>query len=303
MHARDRHLTLKSAPRPPWLKVRLPAGRDYKDVRQLVGDLHLHTVCQSARCPNLGECWNERTATFMIMGDVCTRECGFCAVKSGAPAPLDATEPERVAAAVERLKLRYAVVTSVTRDDLPDGGASHFAETIRAIGSHCNGCRIEVLIPDLEGDVRALATVLDAKPDVLNHNLETVARRYAVVRPQADYGRSLELLAQAKELLPDTATKSGLMVGVGEGADEIREAMRNLREVGCELLTLGQYLRPSLRHVPVARYYEPEEFEELRGFGLELGFRHVEAGPFVRSSYHAARQSFSNAECGVRNGE
>jgi len=280
----------KSAPRPRWLKVRLPAGADYEDVRALVGDLQLHTVCQSARCPNLGECWNQRTATFMIMGEACTRSCGFCAVRSEQPGPLDAGEPERVAQAVSRLKLRYAVLTSVTRDDLPDGGAAHFAATIRTVRAHRPDCQVEVLIPDFQGDARALATVVAEHPDVLNHNVETVPRLYSDVRPQAAYDRSLELLRRAKELNLEQRTKSGIMVGIGESLDEVHATMRDLRGVGCDILTIGQYLRPSLLHLPVARYYEPAEFEALRTFGGEIGFLHVEAGPLVRSSYHAAEQ-------------
>lgn len=280
----------KSAPRPRWLKVRLPAGADYEDVRALVGDLQLHTVCQSARCPNLGECWNQRTATFMLMGEACTRSCGFCAVRSEQPGPLDAGEPERVAQAVSRLKLRYAVLTSVTRDDLPDGGATHFAATIRTVRAHRPDCQVEVLIPDFQGDARALATVVAEHPDVLNHNVETVPRLYSDVRPQAAYDRSLELLRRAKELNLEQRTKSGIMVGIGESLDEVHATMRDLRGVGCDILTIGQYLRPSLLHLPVARYYEPAEFEALRTFGGEIGFLHVEAGPLVRSSYHAAEQ-------------
>jgi len=280
----------KSAPRPRWLKVRLPAGADYEDVRALVGDLQLHTVCQSARCPNLGECWNQRTATFMLMGEACTRSCGFCAVRSEQPGPLDAGEPERVAQAVSRLKLRYAVLTSVTRDDLPDGGAAHFAATIRTVRAHRPDCQVEVLIPDFQGDARALATVVAEHPDVLNHNVETVPRLYSDVRPQAAYDRSLELLRRAKELNLEQRTKSGIMVGIGESLDEVHATMRDLRGVGCDILTIGQYLRPSLLHLPVARYYEPAEFEALRTFGGEIGFLHVEAGPLVRSSYHAAEQ-------------
>ena len=280
----------RSAPRPHWVKARLPAGADYEDVRALVGDLQLHTVCQSARCPNLGECWNQRTATFMLMGEACTRSCGFCAVRSEQPGPLDAGEPERVAQAVSRLKLRYAVLTSVTRDDLPDGGAAHFAATVRRLRAHRPDCQVEVLIPDFQGDARALATVVAEHPDVLNHNVETVPRLYSDVRPQAAYDRSLELLRRAKELNLEQRTKSGIMVGIGESLDEVHATMRDLRGVGCDILTIGQYLRPSLLHLPVARYYEPAEFEALRTFGGEIGFLHVEAGPLVRSSYHAAEQ-------------
>lgn len=276
--------------RPDWLKVRVPAGGGFDEVRALLADLSLHTVCQGARCPNIGECWGQRTATFMILGNVCTRNCRFCAVPTGRCETPDEAEPLRVAEAVRRLGLRYAVITSVTRDDLPDGGASVFAEMVREIRERQPGCAVEVLIPDFQGNWDALATVVSAAPEVLNHNLETVERLYPSVRPQANYQRSLELLARAKEFSPALLTKSGLMVGLGERVEEVQHAVRHLREVGCELLTIGQYLRPSLQHAPVARYYFPQEFEDLSVFAMNLGFRHVESGPLVRSSYHAKRQ-------------
>jgi len=268
--------------------VRLPGGANYAEVRSLLRDLHLHTVCQSARCPNVGECWNHRTATFMILGDVCTRNCRFCAVTSALPKPVDLAEPARVAEAVTRLNLRYAVVTSVTRDDLPDGGAGQFAATIREIRHRLPDCRVEVLIPDFRGDSAALQTVLNERPTVLNHNVETVPRLYPQVRPQASYHQSLDLLRRSREFVPEVATKSGLMVGLGETIAEVRQVLADLRDVGCDLVTIGQYLQPSRKHLPVVRYYEPREFDELRAFGQELGFCHVESGPLVRSSYHAA---------------
>jgi len=280
--------------RPPWLKVRAPSGPNYQDLKTLVSDLRLHTVCESARCPNIGDCWERRTATFMILGDVCTRSCGFCAVKTGRPEGLDLDEPERVAAAVARLQLRHAVITSVNRDELPDGGAHIFAGVIRAIRARCPKTTIETLIPDFQGNWEALATVLEAGPDILNHNLETIARLYRVVRPQAKYARSLELLAWAKALSPAVVTKSGMMLGVGETRDETREAMADLREANCDVLTLGQYLRPSLQHIPIRRYVPPAEFDALRREGLAMGFRHVESGPLVRSSYHADAQAASS---------
>jgi lipoic acid synthetase len=278
-------------PRPPWLKVSAPGGRNYDDLKQLVAAQQLHTVCESARCPNIGDCWNRRTATFMILGDICTRACGFCAIKTGRPLGLDLEEPYRVAEAVASLQLRHAVITSVNRDELPDGGASIFAATIRAIRARCPGTSIEVLIPDFAGNWEALAEVMEARPDILNHNLETIARLYRIVRPQAKYPRSLELLRRAKELAPGILTKSGMMLGVGEELDETRGAMADLRAAGCDILTLGQYLRPSLKHIPIIRYVAPEEFEMLKREGLDKGFRHVESGPLVRSSYHADEQA------------
>ncbi len=277
-------------PRPPWLKVRAPGGPNYQDLRALVARQRLHTVCESARCPNIGDCWERRTATFMILGDICTRSCGFCAIKTGRPEGLDTEEPERVAEAAADLGLRHAVITSVNRDELPDGGASIFAATIRAIRARCPETSIEVLIPDFKGDWTALACVMEARPHTLNHNMETIARLYPVVRPQAKYARSLELLRRARELRPDVVTKSGMMLGVGETTDEIRASMADLRAVKCDVLTLGQYLRPSLEHIPILRYAHPDEFAQLRREGLAMGFRHVESGPLVRSSYHADEQ-------------
>jgi len=284
-------MAIDSPRRPEWIKAKAPMGKDYEDVRQLIERLHLHTVCQSARCPNIGECWSERTATFMILGDACTRNCGFCAVECRRPEPVDPEEPQRVAAAAAALELRHAVITSVTRDDLEDGGARIFAETIRAIREKLPGCSVEVLIPDFQGSIDALQIVMDARPDVLNHNVETVPRLYPRIRPQAAYDRSLEVLRRAKELGRAGLTKSGIMVGVGETVDEVVETMRDLRAVGCDILTIGQYLRPSLAHVPIDRYYTPREFEALRSEGLRMGFLHVESGPLVRSSYHAAGQA------------
>jgi lipoic acid synthetase len=276
--------------KPPWLKVPFPGGAQYLRVKGLLRSSGLHTVCEEARCPNVGECFESGTATFLILGDICTRACAFCAVNSGRPAGLDAAEPLRVARAASRLGLRHAVVTSVTRDDLPDGGASIFAATIRAIRRLSPGTSVEVLIPDFQGSRDALAAVMAARPDVLNHNLETVPRLYRRVRPRAVYGRSLDLLARAKEMDGDVKTKSGLMVGLGEEREELLAVMADLVAVGCQVLTIGQYLQPTARHLPVARYYHPDEFAELAREGRRLGFRHVESGPLVRSSYHAERQ-------------
>jgi lipoyl synthase len=276
--------------RPAWLRVRAPSGPNYRDLKGLVQDLRLHTVCESARCPNIGDCWERRTATFMILGDICTRACGFCAITTGRPLELDREEPARVAEAVAHLELRHAVITSVNRDELPDGGAEIFAATIRAIRERCPETSIEVLIPDFEGNRDALAAVMDAGPDILNHNMETIARLYRIVRPQAKYPRSLELLRRAKEMAPHVLTKSGMMMGVGEETAEILQSMADLRAVECDILTLGQYLRPSLQHIPIRRYVPPEEFQLLKEAGLRMGFRHVEAGPLVRSSYHADEQ-------------
>ncbi len=273
--------------RPEWLKARIPSGESYARIKSLIDGNHLHTVCEEARCPNMGECWNHGTATFMILGDICTRSCGFCAVTTGKPTELDADEPRRVAEAVQRMGIRHAVITSVNRDELYDGGAQIFAETIRHIRSLCPGTKVEVLIPDFKGDELALNIVLDAFPDVLNHNTETVPRLYPAVRPQAKYERTLELLDRAKRR--GFLTKSGLMVGIGEEAEEISSVMKDLRAVGCDILTIGQYLQPTKNHLPVARYVHPDEFAGWRGLGKELGFKHVESGPLVRSSYHAER--------------
>ena len=276
---------------PLWLKVRAPGGEGYLRVRGLLRRAGLHTVCEEAACPNIGECFEAGTATFLILGDVCTRACRFCAIATGRPQPVDAEEPRRVAEAVALLALRHAVITSVTRDDLSDGGAGIFAATIREVRRLSPSTAVEVLIPDLRGDWQALAAITDAAPDILNHNLETVPRLYRSVRPQAVYARSLELLRQAKSLRAGMLTKSGIMVGLGEEPAEVRQAMSDLRDAGCDVITLGQYLRPSAKHLPVARFYSPDEFEALAADARALGFRHVEAGPLVRSSYRAAQQS------------
>jgi len=276
--------------RPEWLKARFPGGPNYHELKVLTNHLRLHTVCESARCPNIGECWDQRTATFMILGDVCTRRCGFCAVPKGAPLAVDYDEPERVARAVQSLGLLYAVVTSVNRDDRKDGGAEIFALTIEAIRRIHPECKVEVLIPDFQGSREALATVLAARPDVLDHNTETVPRLYSMVRPGARFERSLELIARVREMTPDIATKSGLMLGLGEDTAEVLDAMRALVAHGCQILTLGQYLQPSRDHLPIARYYTPQEFADLKIAGERMGFRHVESGPLVRSSYHARAQ-------------
>ena len=274
--------------RPRWLRAPAPVGENYRELKDLIGALRLHTVCESAACPNVGECWNQRTATFMILGNVCTRRCGFCAVEKGAPLPVDYDEPQRVAEAVAAMGLRFAVITSVNRDDREDGGAELFALVIRAIRDRVPGCAVEVLVPDFQGSRTALEIVMAARPDVLNHNTETVPRLYRQVRLGARYDRSLDLLAWAKEIAPAAPTKSGLMLGLGETADEVLEVMRDLRRARVDILTIGQYLSPSLRHLPIVRYLSPEEFAEFRRAGQEMGFRHVESGPLVRSSYHAA---------------
>ena len=275
---------------PQWLKVRMPGGPNYLELRDLLRGGQLHTVCEEAHCPNIGECWERGTATFMVLGDICTRACAYCAVTTGVPTGLDLGEPVRLAETVERMGLKYAVITSVNRDDLPDGGAFIFAQCIHQIRKRLPSCKVEVLIPDFCGNWDALATVMAAVPDTLNHNIETVRRIFHRVRPKGDYDQSLELLARAKALDPAAVTKSGMMVGLGETWDEIIDNMRELRSVGCDLLTIGQYLRPSDRHVPLARWYTPQEFDELRQEGEALGFRHVASGPLVRSSYHADEQ-------------
>jgi lipoic acid synthetase len=283
--------TAAREPKPPWLKVRFPAGDRYQRIQSLLREHELHTVCEEARCPNIGECFNSGTATFMILGDVCTRACGFCAVTSGRPeAGLDWLEPYRLARAVRVLGLDYVVITSVNRDDQPDGGAAIFSGCIRAIRRDNPRCRVEVLIPDFMGNWDALATVVRARPFVLNHNVETVPRLYRRVRPKARYERSLELLRRAKELDPSMLTKSGMMVGLGETHEELFAVMADLRAAGVDLLTIGQYLRPSAKHLPIERYYRPEEFEPFIERGRALGFLNVEAGPLVRSSYRAHRQ-------------
>ncbi|MBZ5728302.1 MAG: lipoyl synthase [Acidobacteriia bacterium] len=276
------------AARPAWLRAPAPAGDNYRDLKELIARLRLHTVCESAACPNVGECWNQRTATFMILGNVCTRRCGFCAVEKGAPLPVDYHEPERVAEAVAAMGLKFAVVTSVNRDDREDGGAELFALVIRAIRERVPGCGVEVLVPDFQGSHAAVETVLAAAPDVFDHNTETVPRLYREVRPGARYERSLDVLGHAARVSPATPAKSGLMLGLGESADEVLGVMRDLRAHGVGVLTLGQYLRPSPRHLPIARYVPPEEFDEFRRAGYEMGFAHVESGPLVRSSYHAS---------------
>jgi lipoic acid synthetase len=273
--------------RPDWLKIRLSHGEASAEVRRLLHDLELNTVCHSAHCPNLGECWGAHTATFLILGNVCTRRCTFCAVPKGIPTPIDPAEPERVAEAAERLHLKHVVVTSVTRDDLPDGGASLFADTVTAIRKRLPRASIEVLIPDFQGNISALNLVLSAHPNILNHNLETVPRLYSIVRPQASYSGSLTVIQQASE--SSVITKSGLMLGLGESLDEIRQVLQDLRSAGCQILTLGQYLQPTSNHLPVSRFLPPEEFASLKQQGLTLGFLHVESGPLVRSSYLAHR--------------
>jgi lipoyl synthase len=275
---------------PEWIKVRVSEGENYQELKQLVADQRLHTVCEEAQCPNIYDCWNRRTATFMILGAVCTRACRFCAVTSGRPTELDLTEPLRVAESVERLGLRHAVITSVDRDDLRDGGAEIFARTIRAIKRRSPGTTVEVLTPDFAGNLEAVTTVVEAEPDIYNHNTETVPRLYPSIRPKAVYANSLGLLRHVKRLRPGMITKSGVMVGLGEEWDELVETMADIRAVGTHILTVGQYLRPSLKHVALSRYYTPDEFRHLKQIGLELGFRHVESGPLVRSSYHAHEQ-------------
>jgi len=281
----------KLSQRPEWLKVKIPGGVGYTEIKSLVNKYHLHTVCEEARCPNIAECWSRRTATFMILGDVCTRSCGFCAVKTGRPIGVDYDEPRRVADAVVRLNLRHAVITSVNRDELPDGGAGIFAATIREVRRRMPSCSIEVLIPDFRGDEFALQVVMKTKPDILNHNTETIARLYSSVRPQANYRQSLELLSRAKA--SGMVTKSGFMMGLGESVDEAKVLLSDLKEAGVDIATIGQYLQPTPQHLPVQRFVSPQEFDELRDYGLSMGLRHVESGPLVRSSYHADTQAES----------
>jgi lipoyl synthase len=284
-------------PRPDWLRVKFFGGERYQDLKRIMRTLDLHTVCESARCPNMGECWEHGTATFMILGDICTRACGFCAVPSGKPVgPPDEEEPLRVAEAAARMGLRYVVVTSVNRDDQPDGGAHIFASTILEIRRRIPGCKVEVLIPDFRGDWQALDTVLTVKPDILNHNTETVPRLYRKVRKGALYERSLELLRRSKGTHPDVPTKTGMMLGLGEEPDEVLATMQDLASQGTDILTLGQYLQPTREHLPVVRFVHPDEFAEFKRLGEQMGFKHVEAGPLVRSSYHA----FDQAEAAVR---
>jgi lipoic acid synthetase len=277
--------------RPAWLRVKFFGGPNYQELKRIMRTLDLHTVCESARCPNMGECWEHRTATFMILGNICTRACGFCAVPSGKPlGPPEEDEPERVAEAVERMGLRYAVVTSVNRDDQPDGGAEIFARTIAEIRRRVPGCRVEVLIPDFRGEWSALETVMSAQPDVLNHNMETVPRLYRQVRKGAVWERSLELLRRAREFAPRTPTKTGMMLGLGEEREEVLVAMEEIAAQGAHILTIGQYMQPTHEHLPIVRYVAPGEFAEYKTLGERMGFRHVEAGPLVRSSYHAFEQ-------------
>jgi len=292
---RVKDTVLGREPKPDWLRVRAPGSANYLRLRGLMRELQLHTVCEEAQCPNIGECWHHGTATFMIMGEVCTRACGYCNVTHGTPVALDAHEPEKLARAVEAMALDYVVVTSVDRDDLADFGAGAFAATIRAIKALRPECRVEVLIPDFQGSEPALRIVMDAAPDILNHNTETVPRLYRLARPGGRYPRALELLDRARRMAPSIPTKTGLMVGLGETWDELVEVLHDLRKVDCQILTIGQYLRPSLAHLPMARYYTPAEFAELKRIALDLGFGHVESGPLVRSSYHAHEQADSLA--------
>ena len=278
-------------PKPAWLKVRAPGSPNYMRLKGIMHDLKLNTVCEDAHCPNIGECWHHGTATFMILGDVCTRACAYCAVAHGKPTELDTAEPSRVAEAVARMGLRFAVITSVDRDDLADGGASIFADTIRATRARVPSCRIEVLIPDFQGIESSLRTVLDASPDVLNHNIETVPRLYRMARSGGRYPRSLELLDRSRHYRPDIATKTGIMVGLGETVEELVAVFDDLRQVGVSILTIGQYLRPSPKHARMHRYYHPDEFAELKAIAMRKGFVHVESGPLVRSSYHAHEQA------------
>jgi lipoyl synthase len=279
------------SPKPAWLKVRAPGGPKYLRLKGLMREWNLHSVCEEAHCPNIGECWEDLTATFMILGDVCTRNCGYCAVTHGRPQWEDREEPERVGRAVGELGLEHVVITSVNRDDLADGGAAHFAATVGAIRRHAPGCRVELLIPDFQGSAAALATVIAAAPDILNHNTETVSRLYKVARHGGRYERTLELFRRARQAAPGLLTKSGIILGLGEERDELVATIRDLRAVDVNILTLGQYLRPSAQHLPVARYYHPDEFRELAGIGHAMGFAHVESGPLVRSSYHAKAQA------------
>jgi lipoic acid synthetase len=282
-------------PKPEWLKARAPVGENFHNLKKLARGLGLHTVCESAQCPNIGECWNHGTATFMLLGNICTRRCGFCAVPKGRPGPIDWDEPVRVAEAVAALRLKHAVITSVNRDDDNVGGAKVFAETIRQVRELSPGCRVEVLIPDFQGSDEALRVVLDARPDVLNHNTETVPGLYRAVRSGARYERTLRLLENAKKFCPGMVTKSGVMVGLGESIVELIEVFRDLGSRDVDILTVGQYLRPSRDHLPIARFYTPDEFRFMKDQALRFGFRHVESGPLVRSSYHAHEQTVATA--------
>ncbi len=281
--------------RPEWLKVRLPSGPNFRELVGVMRTEALHTVCEEARCPNIGDCWERKTATFLILGNVCTRHCAYCAIAHGLPTELDVQEPDRVAAVVARMGLRHVVVTSVDRDDLKDGGAGMFARTIRRIRELAPGCSVEVLIPDFKGDAAALCAVLEAEPEILNHNIETVPRLFRDVRRGGNYRRSLDLLARAKAWARRGLTKSGMMVGLGETVEEVHATMRDLRAVSCDILTIGQYLSPGKDYAPIARYYHPDEFAALKREGLRMGFRHVESGPLVRSSYHADEQAVAAA--------
>ena len=293
--------------KPSWLKVKAPGGPNYARLRHLMRELDLHTVCEEAHCPNVGECWEHGTATFMILGDVCTRNCGYCAVTHGRPPKYDLGEPGRVAAAIAEMRLQHAVITSVDRDDLPDFGAYIFAETIRQIHEQMPGCSVEVLVPDFQGNVDSIRAVLEARPEIYNHNTETVPRLYKRARPGGRYERVMKIFRDAKTIAPDIPTKTGIILGLGETTEEVVAVMRDLRDVDVDILTLGQYLRPSDGHLPLDRYYTPEEFRELARIGRELGFRHVEAGPLVRSSYHAWEQvsaaGFAQTPPGTANGE
>jgi len=276
--------------RPPWIRVKAPMGENYEEIKRLMRSKSLHTVCEEAMCPNIGECWGSRTATFLMLGDVCTRSCGFCDIKRGMPNTMDWTEPLRVAQAVKDMNLKHAVITSVNRDERKDGGAPIFAMVIKRIRQIHPGCSIEVLIPDFKGSIEALRIVMEARPEILNHNVETVPRLFKQVQPQDNYEWAAATLTNAKKLDPEVLTKSGIMVGLGETMDEIKAVMRDQRAWGVDILTIGQYLQPSKQHLPIERYYTPEEFQELKDFGSELGFLWVESGPLVRSSYHAAEQ-------------
>ena len=287
-------------PKPAWLRARAPVGDNYHDLKKLARSLNLHTVCESAQCPNIGECWHHRTATFMMLGNTCTRRCGFCAVPKGRPEPIDFDEPRRVAEAVAALGLKFAVITSVNRDDDILGGARAFVMVIEEIRRQAPGCQVEVLIPDFQGNEEAIRLVVEARPEILNHNTESVPRLYRAVRSGARYERTLRLLQHAKEINPNTVTKSGVMVGLGEEMDELLAVYRDLASVGVNVLTIGQYLRPSKDHLPIARYYTPDEFALMKREALAMGFRHVESGPLVRSSYHAHEQADSQASSGVR---
>lgn len=276
--------------RPDWIRVRAPGGNTYQQLQELIRSKALHTVCEEAMCPNMGECWGSGTATFLMMGDICTRSCGFCDIKRGKPLPLDFQEPERVAQAVKAMQLKHAVITSVDRDDQKDGGATIFSMVIQRIRELQPGCSIEVLIPDFKGSLESLKIVMDARPEILNHNVETVPRLFKQVQPQDHYEWAAATLTNAKKLDPDVLTKSGIMVGLGESIDEVKEVMQDQRHWGVDILTIGQYLQPSKKHLPISRYYTPQEFNELKEYGLAIGFKWVESAPLVRSSYHAAEQ-------------